>query len=55
MTSVQRIRVPAGFAFAAMYLYFSQPTVDLLLTGLSLAAAGLALRLWASGHLEKGT
>ncbi len=55
MTSVQRIRVPAGFAFAAIYLYFSQPTVDILLKGLSLAAAGMALRLWASGHLDKGT
>ena len=55
MTSVQRIRVPAGFVFAAIYLYFSQPTIDFLLAGLALAAAGLALRLWASGHLEKGT
>ena len=55
MTLVQRIRVPAGFVFAAIYLYFSQPRFDFLLAGLALAAAGLALRIWASGHIEKGT
>ena len=55
MTSVQSIRVPAGFVFAAIYLYFSQPRIDFLLAGLALAAVGLALRLWASGHIEKGT
>ena len=55
MTSVQRIRVPAGFVFAAIYLSFSQPRMDSLLTGLCLAVAGLAFRIWASGHIEKGT
>lgn len=55
MTSVQRIRVPAGFLFAALYLYFSQPQADFLLWGLLLAFAGLAFRVWASGHIEKGT
>jgi len=55
MTSVQRIRVPAGFVFAAIYLYFSRPRIDFLLAGLALAAAGLAFRIWASGHIEKGT
>ncbi len=54
MTLVQRIRVPAGFVFAFIYLYFSHPRIDFLLTGLVLAAAGLALRIWASGHIEKG-
>ena len=55
MTSVQRIRVPAGFVFAFIYLYFSHPRIDFLLAGLALATAGLALRIWASGHIEKGT
>ena len=55
MTSVQRIRVPAGFVFAALYLYFSQPQMDYLVGGLTLAVAGLAFRIWASGHIEKGT
>ena len=55
MTSVQRIRVPAGFLFAALYLYFSQPQMDYLVGGLTLAVAGLAFRIWASGHIEKGT
>ena len=55
MTSAQRIRVPAGFLFAALYLYFSQPQMDYLVGGLTLAVAGLAFRIWASGHIEKGT
>ena len=54
MTSIQRIRVPAGFLFALLYLYFCQPSLLPLLLGGSLAAAGLVLRLWASGHIEKG-
>ena len=55
MTPVQRIRVPAGFVFSFIYLYFSQPRIDFLLAGLALGVAGLALRIWASGHIEKGT
>ena len=55
MTSVQRIRVPAGFVFAFIYLYFAQPRMDFLVAGLTLAAAGLISRIWASGHIEKGT
>lgn len=54
MTSIQRIRVPAGFVFAALYLYFSRPQGDFLVGGLTLASAGLAFRIWASGHIEKG-
>ena len=55
MTLVQRSRVPAGFFFAGIYLYFSQPRLAFFAAGLALAASGLALRIWASGHLEKGT
>ncbi len=55
MSAVQRIRVPAGFVFAFIYLYFAQPRMDFLVAGLALAAAGLISRIWASGHIEKGT
>lgn len=49
----QRIRVPAGFVFAALFLLLSKPTPALFLVGVALAALGLATRIWAAGHLEK--
>jgi len=53
-TPVQKIRVPLGFAYGFLFLWLSRPTPALLVTGLAIAAVGLALRLWASGHLNKG-
>lgn len=53
MTSIQRIRVPAGFLFAVAYVYFARPTWGWWTVGALLAGAGLLLRLWASGHLVK--
>ncbi|MEE8348034.1 MAG: isoprenylcysteine carboxylmethyltransferase family protein [Acidobacteriota bacterium] len=55
MTVVQRIRVPSGMAFALIFLYFSRPRMDLFLFGIGLALIGLALRVWAAGHIEKGS
>ncbi|MCH8820267.1 MAG: isoprenylcysteine carboxylmethyltransferase family protein [Acidobacteria bacterium] len=55
MTAVQRIRVPAGMAFALIFLYFSRPRMDLFLVGLGLALAGLGIRIWAAGHIDKGS
>ncbi len=49
-----RWRVPLGFAFAVSYLIFSQPTVVLLAAGGTFAAAGLVLRAFAAGYLDKG-
>ncbi|MFQ5737638.1 MAG: methyltransferase family protein [Acidobacteriota bacterium] len=51
--NVQRIRVPVGFLFTAVYLYFSRPTPVWFYPGVLLATLGLALRVWATGHLEK--
>jgi protein-S-isoprenylcysteine O-methyltransferase Ste14 len=51
---VQRIRVPLGFAYALLFLYFAHPTPLLFYPGVSLALVGLALRGWASGYLNKG-
>lgn len=54
MTIVQRIRVPAGFLFAVVFLCLAQPRTPFSYAGISLAATGLALRIWASGYLKKG-
>jgi protein-S-isoprenylcysteine O-methyltransferase Ste14 len=48
-----RWRVPLGFLFGAAYLYFSRPTLRLLLAGGAVAAVGLAIRAYAAGHLVK--
>jgi protein-S-isoprenylcysteine O-methyltransferase Ste14 len=49
----RRIRVPLGFAFAAIYLWLARPTLPFLAAGAVLAAAGLLIRALASGHVRK--
>ncbi|MCB1018788.1 MAG: isoprenylcysteine carboxylmethyltransferase family protein [Bryobacterales bacterium] len=48
-----RTRVPAGFLVMAAFLWFAEPTPTTMLAGVTIAAAGLALRAWAAGHLAK--
>jgi protein-S-isoprenylcysteine O-methyltransferase Ste14 len=48
-----RARVPLGFAFGIVVLWFAGPTPRLLAIGLPIALIGEALRVWAAGHLEK--
>ena len=50
---VAKLRVAAGFIMVAAFLYFSTPTVESLWIGVPIAIAGLAVRAWAAGHLEK--
>jgi protein-S-isoprenylcysteine O-methyltransferase Ste14 len=50
---LSRIRVPAGFVFAALYLYFSRPSKQSLWIGGSLAFVGILIRAWATGHIRK--
>ena len=50
---VGRIRVRAGFVLAVIYLIWAQPTVVGLLGGAAVALAGLLLRAWSAGCLEK--
>ncbi|HUI40651.1 MAG TPA: isoprenylcysteine carboxylmethyltransferase family protein [Terriglobia bacterium] len=50
-----RWRVPLGFALSAAYLVFAQPTPRLLIVGGAVALAGVGLRAWAAGYLEKGS
>ena len=48
-----RLRVPLGFALGVAYLVFSQPTPRLLEVGATIALAGILMRGWAAGHLDK--
>ena len=50
----QRIRVPLGFAYALLFLYLAKPQPRFFSVGIVMAALGLAMRVWASGHLKKG-
>jgi len=47
------MRVRAGFLLAAVYLIWAQPTAGRLLAGGAVALAGLLLRAWSAGCLEK--
>lgn len=42
-----------GFLMAALYMIFADPSPLTLLWGASVAFAGLLLRLWSAGHLQK--
>jgi protein-S-isoprenylcysteine O-methyltransferase Ste14 len=48
-----RVRVPCGFAIAAVYLLFAEPTLARLATGALVALGGLALRAASAGHVQK--
>jgi STE24 endopeptidase len=48
-----RYRVPAGWLLGALVLVLARPTPRSLLLGLPLALLGEAVRVWASGHIEK--
>lgn len=49
----RRIRVPLGFAFAALFLLFARPSVQSLLLSLLLVVPGLLLRAYAAGYVRK--
>ncbi len=51
--TVQRVRVPLGFAFAIVFVIFAAPTAITIAIGSSVAVIGLAIRAWASGHIRK--
>ena len=48
-----RLRVPLGFAFGALVLWFATPTSGTLAAGGAVACVGEAIRIWAAGHLNK--
>jgi len=51
----RRIRVPLGFAFAALYLLLARPTLHTILWSLVLVLPGLWLRAYASGYVKKNS
>jgi protein-S-isoprenylcysteine O-methyltransferase Ste14 len=51
----RRIRVPAGFLFAAFYLWRARPSAASLAWSLLLVVPGLLLRAYASGYVKKNT
>lgn len=48
-----RSRVPLGFVVVILYAVFARPTRELVAMGMAVALAGLTLRAWATGHLDK--
>ena len=48
-----RYRVPAGYAVGALAVLLARPNALSILLALPLVLGGEALRLWASGHIEK--
>jgi protein-S-isoprenylcysteine O-methyltransferase Ste14 len=54
MPRVARLRVPLGFAAAAIAFVLARPSWPSWALGLFVAVCGELLRVWAAGHLEKG-
>ena len=50
---VARLRVPFGFVLVVAFALLSQPNPQSLAYGLPIGIAGLLIRAWAAGHLEK--
>lgn len=50
---VARLRVTCGFIMVAAFVWFSRPDGRSLAWGLPVSALGIALRAWATGHVEK--
>lgn len=51
---IARLRVPLGFIFGIVVVWFAHPTWRTLIIGALIAAGGEGIRVWAAGHLEKG-
>ena len=50
-----RYRVRLGFVAAALAFWLARPTARSLAVGGAVAVVGEGLRIWAAGHLEKGS
>lgn len=48
-----RLRVPLGFVFALVYLWFAFPSWQSMVAGSGLILAGTGIRAAASGHIRK--
>ena len=50
---IARMRVALGFVSGVLVLILSRPSARSLALGMSIAAVGEAIRIWAAGHLHK--
>jgi len=53
VATLARFRVALGFVFGVLVLILARPTKESLTIGMSIAACGEAIRVWAAGHLRK--
>jgi protein-S-isoprenylcysteine O-methyltransferase Ste14 len=53
VATLARFRVALGFVFGVLVLVLAQPTAASLSIGMTVAACGEAIRVWAAGHLRK--
>ena len=51
--ALARLRVTLGFVCGVLVFVLAQPTLRSLAIGMSVAAVGEAIRVWAAGHLNK--
>ena len=54
LKTLARFRVPLGFGFAAVAFWLARPTALSFALGMAVATGGEAVRVWASGHIDKG-
>jgi len=54
LRTIARARVPLGFACAALAFWLARPTTSSFSAGVLIVLVGEALRVWASGHIDKG-
>ena len=50
---LQRIRVPLGFLFIGLFLFFADPEPMFFQIGVPISIIGLLVRAWAAGHIRK--
>jgi len=53
VATLARFRVALGFVFGVLVLVLANPDGRSLAIGMSIAAAGEGIRIWAAGHLRK--
>jgi protein-S-isoprenylcysteine O-methyltransferase Ste14 len=53
IAALARLRVALGWVFGALVIVLAHPTSGTIAIGMSIAASGEALRVWAAGHLNK--
>jgi len=53
VAALARLRVALGWVFGLLVIVLAEPTLRTIAIGMSIAAVGEAIRIWAAGHLNK--